>query len=104
MDTLTREQVAATRGLDDWQYVADTLRAQFRLDSFEAGGAFVARLARAADEAGHHPDLDLRYPGVVAVLLTTHSAGGVTDRDVELALRCSELAARAGARATGPGD
>lgn len=104
MDILTGEQVATTRGLDDWRYVADTLRAQFRLDSFAAAGAFVARLARAADEAGHHPDLDLRYPGVVAVLLTTHSAGGVTDRDVQLALRCSELAAQTGARATGDGD
>ncbi len=52
----------------------------------------------AAEEANHHPDLDLRYP-FLAVKLVSHDVGGVTSRDLELAGRISELAAAAGVAA-----
>ena len=56
-----------------------------------------AEIARAADEADHHPDVDLRYPDVVRVVLTTHVADGPTTADTDLARTISRLAADAGA-------
>jgi 4a-hydroxytetrahydrobiopterin dehydratase len=58
----------------------------------------VAAIAAAADAAGHHPDVDLRYPGLVHVTLSTHAAGGLTERDADVAATISALAADAGAR------
>ncbi len=57
----------------------------------------MAAIARAADDRDHHPDVDLRYPGVVLVGLQTHTGGGVTQLDVDLARAISGLAADAGA-------
>ena len=84
-------------GFDDWRFVLGAIRARFRLPSFPAGGALVAKIADAAEDADHHPDVDLHYPGVVQVVLTTHAAGGVTDADVDLARTISELAREMGA-------
>jgi 4a-hydroxytetrahydrobiopterin dehydratase len=53
--------------------------------------AFVDRLAEVAEAENHHPDIDIRYRRV-RVRWTTHSAGGITDRDRELATRTDELA------------
>jgi 4a-hydroxytetrahydrobiopterin dehydratase len=51
----------------------------------------VRRLADLAESENHHPDIDIRYRRVV-VRFTTHSAGGITDRDRELAARTAPLA------------
>ena len=56
-----------------------------------AGIEFVNRLARAADELDHHPDIDIRYTRV-KLALTTHSAGGITDLDFQMASRADLLA------------
>ena len=64
---------------------------EFELESFPAAIEFVRRLADLAESEDHHPDIDIRYRRVV-VRFTTHSAGGVTDRDRELAGRTSPLA------------
>ena len=82
--------------LADWRVVLRRAEAVFRAPTFSAAAEFVARVAAAADEAGHHPDVDLRYPGRVHVTLTTHATGGLTDLDVALALGVSRLAADAG--------
>lgn len=89
--------LAELDGLDDWRYVLVAIRADFRAGSFGAAAALAAQIAQAADAADHHPDIDLRYPDHVRVVLSTHSAGGVTDLDVELARQVSALAAAAGA-------
>jgi len=50
-----------------------------------------------ADACDHHPDMELRYPGIVAVTLSTHAIGGLSMHDVDLARRCSEIAVQQGA-------
>lgn len=64
---------------------------EFEFPSFADAIGFVDRVAEAADAANHHPDIDIRYRRVL-VRWTTHSAGGITERDRELAARTSELA------------
>ena len=63
---------------------------EFEFSSFAGAIAFVDRIAEAADAANHHPDIDIRYRRVL-VRWTTHSEGGITGRDRELAARTSEL-------------
>ncbi len=63
----------------------------FKRDNFLAGLAFVTLIADVAEQAGHHPDLLLTYPSV-KVSLTTHDAGGLTDKDFQLAKQIDALA------------
>ena len=88
----------ATRPLPDWRYLLGRIEATFRCPSFGAAGELVARIAEAADAADHHPDVDLRYPAVVHVALTTHASGAEpTELDVALATTISSLAGTSGA-------
>jgi 4a-hydroxytetrahydrobiopterin dehydratase len=91
-DVLDSVAVAREPGLDGWTFDADRLVASFGGRSFSSAGGLVAAIAAAADLADHHPDLELHYPGRVSVVLTSHDAGGVTIRDVELARSVSRLA------------
>ena len=75
----------------DWPETGDALEKEFEFESFPAAIAFVGKLAEAAEEADHHPDIDIRYRRVL-VRWSTHSAGGVTDKDRTLAARTDELA------------
>ncbi|MFT3852203.1 MAG: VOC family protein [Ilumatobacteraceae bacterium] len=96
-DILTAAEIE-TRGLADWRSLLGRLEATFRCPSFGVAGRLVLAIADAADAAGHHPDVDLRYPGVLHVALTTHAAGArTTELDVALAEQISLLAADAGA-------
>ncbi|MEM9563717.1 MAG: VOC family protein [Actinomycetota bacterium] len=94
---LTADEVATLDGLDQWRVVLQTLRADFETGSYPAAADLVRAIADAAEQAAHHPDLDVRYPGRVGVALTTHATGGLTMADVELARSISALAAAAGA-------
>ncbi|MDE0803200.1 MAG: 4a-hydroxytetrahydrobiopterin dehydratase [Acidimicrobiales bacterium] len=94
-ESLTRPQVAATDGLDDWRIIHRTIQASFRTGSMAAGVDFVARIGPLADAANHHPDLTVTYPRV-HVLLTTHDTGGLTTRDVDLAREISGVASELG--------
>jgi 4a-hydroxytetrahydrobiopterin dehydratase len=85
-------------GLDDWRKVLNRLRARFRTGDFATGLALVDRIGAAAEEADHHPDVQLTYPEVI-VTLSSHDVGGITGRDVDLARRISELAREVGASA-----
>ena len=77
-----------------WSKVLDRLVARFETGDFATGAALVARIAEAADEADHHPDLDLRYPHLT-VSLKSHDVGAITARDLRLARTVSDLAERA---------
>jgi 4a-hydroxytetrahydrobiopterin dehydratase len=72
------------RAPEGWALVDDTLRKEFAFKGFTTAVAFVQRLVAPANEARHHPDLEIHYNRVV-VSLTTHDAGGVTDEDLALA-------------------
>jgi 4a-hydroxytetrahydrobiopterin dehydratase len=76
--------------MDGWDERDNALERTFEFDSFPAAIAFVDRLAEAAEAANHHPDIDIRYRRVT-VRWTTHSAGGITGRDREMAVQTSNL-------------
>ena len=84
--------------LPDWRLLGAALHTRFRTGNFAAGLRLVNAIGEAAEAANHHPDLDLRYPHL-DVKLYSHDAGGVTDRDLSLARRISELAAEQGVSA-----
>jgi 4a-hydroxytetrahydrobiopterin dehydratase len=77
-----------------------TLHGGFRTGDFAGAVRLVDRVAEAADAADHHPDVELGY-GTVAFRLRSHDAGGVTERDLKLALTIQELAEELGAERTG---
>ena len=83
-------------GLDDWRKLAQALHARYRISDFTAGAAFVAAVAEAAEAAGHHPDLKI-ISGVVDVSLCTHEDGlWITQRDIDLAEKISQIARQQG--------
>jgi len=85
MARLTDDEIgAALADLAGWEAGAGAISREYRLDSFAGAIAFVVRLSYAAEAANHHPDLDIRY-STVRVTLSTHSEGGVTAKDVDLA-------------------
>ncbi len=84
--------------LADWRLMVRALHAHFATGDFATGIRLAERISAAAEEMNHHPDIDLRYPHV-AVRLTSHDTGGVTERDVELARRISAAAADLGVAA-----
>jgi len=102
-ETITASEYHADIELPDWRYVLDRLEATFRAGSFEAAARLVVAIAEAAEQAVHHPDIEIRYPDRVHVALTTHETGGtVTSLDVELAATISTVASASGA-ASEPG-
>ncbi len=96
-ELLSGDQIAQM-GLDDWRSMYGALEVRFATGDFATGLRLVAAIGEAAEAAGHHPDVELRYTHV-DVLLTSHDAGGKTARDVELARRISEIAAGLGVTA-----
>ncbi|MBX7098706.1 MAG: 4a-hydroxytetrahydrobiopterin dehydratase [Myxococcaceae bacterium] len=94
MDTGTRlndaELALAREALPDWSVDAQELRRNYEFATFLDAVAFVQCVAQAAEEADHHPDIDIRYT-MVTLALTTHDAGGVTEKDTALASTCEEL-------------
>jgi 4a-hydroxytetrahydrobiopterin dehydratase len=82
--------------LPDWRFVLGGIEARFSASSFFGAAEFAAQVAAAADAANHHPDIDIRYPGLVHVTLSTHDAGGLTQADVSMARTISSLASDAG--------
>jgi len=88
---LTPEEVqAALSQLPGWSQDGDTIIKFFRFKSYLDGAAFIDRVANAADAADHHPDIALGFRRV-AVTLTTHSAKGITQKDMALATQIEEL-------------
>lgn len=89
--TMTGSEVSAAVGAP-WRVVDDELQATYRTRTMVIGGRFVAAIIEAAEQANHHPDIDLRY-GTVHLVLSTHSVGGLTEADVALADAISGIAA-----------
>jgi 4a-hydroxytetrahydrobiopterin dehydratase len=81
---------AALADLPQWSGDGDAIRRSAELPSFRAAVDAIVRIADVAEEMDHHPDVDLRWR-TLHLTLSTHSAGGVTDLDVELARRIDAL-------------
>jgi 4a-hydroxytetrahydrobiopterin dehydratase len=77
--------------LPGWSRRGDVLVKTFQFPTFRAAIGFVNRAAEAAEAADHHPDIDIRYTKVVCTL-STHSAGGITAKDLALALELDRIA------------
>lgn len=90
-DRVSPKEFRQADGTGDWRVVGDGARANFSTGDFATGAAFVAEIARAADDANHHPDVDLRYASVM-VRLISHDVGDVSERDIALASRISKIA------------
>ncbi|HET7399480.1 MAG TPA: 4a-hydroxytetrahydrobiopterin dehydratase [Intrasporangium sp.] len=96
METLSITQILDAH-LDDWRKLAQALHARFRTGDFATGLRFVTAVGAAAEEANHHPDVTLTYP-YVDVRLFSHDASGITQRDLRLARRISDIAREQGIR------
>lgn len=82
---------AALRDLDGWELRDGKLHRELRFADFAAAFGFMAAAATVAAEMDHHPEWSNVYSRVT-VDLVTHDAGGVTELDLQLAQRMSELA------------
>jgi 4a-hydroxytetrahydrobiopterin dehydratase len=91
MNTLTAEQIrSALESLPGWTLRDREIVREYSFDDFVAAMTFVSRVAELAEAAEHHPDIDIRY-NKVTLALSTHSAGGLTKKDVELAQQIEAL-------------
>ena len=101
MTLLTSSEIAeALDSLPGWGGNTDDVRCKYTATDFPAAIALVDAVAQAAEDADHHPDIDIRWRDVLFVL-STHSEGGVTVKDVELATRIDALAKEKGAAPAG---
>ena len=85
MATLRPDEIAARlEPLDGWEFKDNAIGKRFRFAEFMAGIAFVNRVAAIAEAADHHPDVLINYTRIT-FSCTTHSEGGVTEKDFRLA-------------------
>jgi 4a-hydroxytetrahydrobiopterin dehydratase len=83
-----KQRLAALPG---WQIEAGELVRTFAFKDFVAALGFVNRVGQAAESASHHPDIDIRY-NRVRLALVTHDAGGLTEKDFQLASQANTFA------------
>ena len=90
-DLLKPEELSARLPtIPEWTLDGNQITRTFKFGSFRAAIKFVNQLAGIAEDARHHPDIDIRYNRVV-LHLTTHDAGGLTDLDFQVAHRLDRL-------------
>ena len=91
MALLTEAQLTAF--LDDhvWEREGDSIVRTFEFGDFVEAMGFVTSVALNAEKASHHPDIDIRW-NKVTLRLSTHSEGGLTEKDTELAGEVDSLA------------
>ena len=85
-----REVDLALRDMRGWSRQEGGLHRRFRRESFMDAIQFVNEVARLAEAAHHHPNIDIRHRNVI-LFLTTHEAGGITGLDIRLAAQISEI-------------
>ncbi|WP_150109151.1 4a-hydroxytetrahydrobiopterin dehydratase [Stanieria cyanosphaera] len=79
------------QSLSGWTTDGKKITRTFKFKDFVDAIAFVNKLVEPAEAAGHHPDLSISY-NKVTVNLTTHDAGGITQKDFDLAQQITQLA------------
>lgn len=98
MGTLTFEQAQLRlASIPGWQVQDGSIRRKFTFRDFAEAVSFVVRVGFAAEAVDHHPDILINYKRVT-LTYTTHSEGGLTDKDFAGATRASELATAMGGR------
>lgn len=93
MAVLTDPEIQqALTSLNGWQRNGPAIQRVFRFADFKQAMQFVNKIAEAAEQANHHPDIDIRY-NTVTMALVSHDSGGVTQRDVRMAENINKIAA-----------
>jgi len=94
MEKINASQIkSALAAVPQWQRQGDVVARTFQFKDFPAAMKFVDAVAVAAEQAWHHPDIDIRW-NKVTLVLTTHDAGGLTQKDFELARQFDRLSLR----------
>ncbi len=89
---LTQTEIEqALASLEGWTQTGDEISRTFALRSFPAALAFASAVGHLAERADHHPDILIRYRQVT-LTLSTHSAGGLTEKDFDLAAEIDAIA------------
>jgi len=86
-DTEVKQSLGRLRG---WQQSGKAIQRVYEFPDFKAAMQFVNKVADAAEQANHHPDIDIRY-NKVTLALVSHDSGGVTERDVRMAEKINQL-------------
>lgn len=81
-DKLSEDQIAKQIG--NWNIGQDKIEKVFTFKDFKSSMKFVNKVADLAEKMNHHPEIEINYDKV-EIELTTHSAGGITEKDIELA-------------------
>jgi len=89
---LEEDQIQEKLAASDWERHGESIVREWHLEDFAQALAFVNRVGEAAEAANHHPDILLHGWNKVRLELSTHSEGGLTDADFELAARIDRLA------------
>ena len=84
---------AALVTVPEWKLQAEAIVRTFQFKDFPAAIQFVNAAAELAEQAWHHPDIDIRW-NKVTLTLTTHDAGGLTEKDFELARKFDRQSSR----------
>jgi 4a-hydroxytetrahydrobiopterin dehydratase len=90
-DLLSDEEIQAKLESSEWQREGDEIAREWKFKDFGEAMAFVNRVAVKAEEANHHPDILLHGWNNVRLTLTSHSAGGLTGSDFEMAEKFDAL-------------
>lgn len=100
---LSESDVAARLdALPEWSQPGEEIQRTYRFKDFVAAMGFVDQVAERAEAVQHHPDILIRY-GRVTLSLSTHDAGGITEKDFDFATAADRMAADCGAAASLPG-
>jgi 4a-hydroxytetrahydrobiopterin dehydratase len=100
MPPLKKDEIKARlSGMSGWKLNDDEIEKKFQFADFKEAMAFVNRVAGAAESMDHHPDIEIKY-NKVDLTLSTHSEGGVTDKDFQLAERIEAAVSADGAPAS----
>jgi 4a-hydroxytetrahydrobiopterin dehydratase len=90
-ELLSDEEISSRLEGTAWKREGMTIVRDWKFEDFKAAMAFVNRVADAAEEANHHPDILVHGWNKVRLVLTNHSAGGLTEADFAMASRFDDL-------------
>src|ERR1700690_1464583 len=91
MPALTTKQISLhLKAVPNWSKRAQTILRTFKFEGFLKSITFVDQIAKKAQKANHHPDIDIRFDQVT-LTLSTHDEGGITKKDFSLARQCDEV-------------
>jgi 4a-hydroxytetrahydrobiopterin dehydratase len=90
---LAKDEVKARlKGMDGWKLDGGEIEKKYKFKDFKDAMLFVNVVARAAEAMNHHPEIEIHY-NVVEIGLSTHSEGGITEKDFALAAQIDNAAA-----------